>query len=98
MCVCILTPHSLTNGWVGIVKYAAYWLAFPISGLDTDPRNAQDGLSTAGKPRQKSQSGLARQLLQDMPVEDSSANKPHAIIHHFEQDILSFLANRDHVS
>ena len=44
------------------------------------------------------QSGLVRQLLKDISVEDSIANKPHALTHHVGQDVLSFRADRDHIS
>ncbi len=46
----------------------------------------------------KSQSDFTRQLLNDMPVEHPATNDSYTLAHHFEQDILSFLADRDHVS
>ncbi len=41
---------------------------------------------------------LARQLLNDVPVEHAAANKSHALAHHLEQDIRSLPTDRDHIS
>jgi len=61
--------------------------------VKADPRDALSGVLD-----RKSQGALVLQLLKDMPVEDSTTNKPRALAHHVEQNVLSFLTDCSHVS
>lgn len=60
-------------------------------------RNIDGNIGIAWVTR-KSQDNLARQLVKNMPVEDAITNELRALTHHVEQNFLSFLADRDHVS